>query len=77
MAIGLALEEDVGERRGRDNVQNFAQYEGEKTRDLAAKRAGFGNAETYRQAKTVTTHGAPEAVSKYKNLYLINMTPLA
>lgn len=41
VAIGLALEEDVGERRGRDNVQNFAQYEGEKTRDIAAKRSGF------------------------------------
>lgn len=29
---------------------------------LAAKRAGFGNAETYRQAKSVTAHGAPELV---------------
>jgi len=45
----------LGERRGRpseEKVQNFAQFEpGQKTREIAAKEAGFGNPETYRDAK--------------------------
>lgn len=62
MAIGLALEQEVGERRGRRNTDNCPGFGGRETRDLAAKRAGFGNAETYRQAKTVVTSGAPELI---------------
>lgn len=62
--IGKALEAELGERRGRPTeiVQNFAQLPGEKTRDMAAKAAGFGNAETYRQAKKVVEEGAPELI---------------
>ena len=44
----------TGEQR---NVQNFAQCKSEKSRDIAAQRAGFGNGETYRQAKNVVDHG--------------------
>ena len=32
-------------------------------RDIAAERAGFGNARTYQQAKKVTEDGAPELVA--------------
>ena len=36
-------------------MQNFAQVAtGQKTREIAADKAGFGNPETYRQAKTVS-----------------------
>lgn len=66
VAIGKALEADLGERRGRpassDNVQDFAHLDGKKTREVAAERAGFGNPETYRQAKKVVDEGAPELV---------------
>jgi ParB family chromosome partitioning protein len=65
VAIGASVEAALGERRGRppENVQNFAQLPtGEKTRDIAAERAGFGNAETYRQAKSIIEKGTPELV---------------
>lgn len=67
VAIGRALEELIGERRGRpsaDIVENFPQFEGGvKTRDLAAQKAGFGNARTYQQAKSVVESGTPELVA--------------
>lgn len=71
VAIGLAVEAELkaqGERRGRPKgegeiVQNFAQFEsGQKTIEVAAEKAGFGNKETYRQAKTVVETAAPELV---------------
>lgn len=44
-------------------VQNFAEVEpGSETREAVAKAAGFGNAETYRQAKAVTENAVPELV---------------
>src|SRR5690348_15319567 len=43
VAIAKAIERQVGNRRGQ-RVQHFAQVEpGQKTRDAAAERAGFGN----------------------------------
>ncbi|OYW54115.1 MAG: hypothetical protein B7Y80_13665 [Hyphomicrobium sp. 32-62-53] len=60
------IEAEVGERRGRpaaENVQNIAQLNGQKTRDVAAEKAGFGNRETYSQAKKVDASGAPELVA--------------
>lgn len=65
VAIGLTIERVIPERRGRPSkiVQNFAQVSpGVKTREVAAKAAGFGNPETYRQAKRVVEEGAPELV---------------
>ena len=59
VAIGKALEAELGERRGRPNlalelnVQDFAHLEGQKTQAIAAQKSGFGNPETYRQAKHV------------------------
>ena len=47
---------------------NFPQAKlTEKTRDIAAKAAGFGCEKTYRQAKHVVNHGTPELVSAMDN----------
>jgi len=59
VAIAEALRAEMGERRGGDygnqytggKVQDFApSHDGRKTREIVAEKAGFGNAETYRQA---------------------------
>lgn len=67
--IGKRVEAKLAGRKGSNqyaakvDVQNFAHADaGAKTRELAAQKAGFGNAETYRQAKTVVEHGAPSLV---------------
>lgn len=68
--IGRALEGELREKAearmksGVANpVENFPQGQaGEKTRDLAAKAAGFGNGKTYEQAKAVVDSGVPELV---------------
>jgi N6-adenosine-specific RNA methylase IME4 len=64
--IGSEVEKILGKRRGQRSVrvvQNFAQLKGHKTREIAAAKAGFGNAETYRQAKLIATSGAPELIA--------------
>lgn len=68
VAIGKALELELGERRGRqrahpENPQNFADLPIGDTRDEAAKRAGFNNHTTYEQAKAVVEEGASELVA--------------
>lgn len=45
-------------------VENFPPCKGEKSRDIAAQRAGFGNGKTYQQAKNVVDNGVPELVKK-------------
>lgn len=67
VAIGEAIEAELGNRQGqrtdKEPVENFPQVTpGEKTRDLAAKAAGFGNGKTYEQAKKVANEAAPELV---------------
>ena len=65
VAIGRAVEELLGERRGRpkENVQNVAQLPaGGKTRDIAAEKSGLGNAESNRQAKAIVEEGTPELI---------------
>jgi ParB family chromosome partitioning protein len=77
VAIAKAIEDELKaiERRGRpkaetgqgeliepENVQDFAQLEGRKSREIAAEKAGFGNPETYRQARKVTEEAIPELV---------------
>ena len=64
-----AIERELEGRRGtnqhtkKEDVENFPQAEsGEKTRDIAAKAAGFGNGKTYEQAKKVSNEAAPELV---------------
>lgn len=65
----------MGERRGRPKQvnegqetlgeipQNFAELPGKETLEVAATKAGFGNKETYRQAKTVVENAEPELVA--------------
>lgn len=69
VAIGEAIEAELGDRRlatlkqnAPVEVENFPPREEGKTRDLAAKAAGFGNGKTYEQAKKVTNEAAPELV---------------
>jgi len=67
VAITKAIERQIGNRRGqrtdRQPVQKVAQVaSGEKTRDKAAEKAGFGNHETYRQAAKVVQNGTPKLI---------------
>lgn len=68
--IGKALEVELAKRHGGDrksddqggkNSTLKTEPDG-KTRDLAAKAAGFGNGKTYEQAKAVVAAGAPELI---------------
>lgn len=43
-------------------MENFPQLTGQKTRQVAAEKAGFGNETTYRQAKAVVEKAEPELV---------------
>ena len=67
VAIARAIERQVGNRRGqrtdKEPVQTIAQVEpGQKTRDAAAEKAGFGNHETYRQAAKVVERGTARLI---------------
>ncbi len=67
VAIARAIERQIGNRRGQrtdqELVQKIAQVDpGQKTRDAAAKRAGFRNHETYRQATKVVENGTPRLI---------------
>ncbi|KAB2792575.1 hypothetical protein F9K96_05385 [Brucella anthropi] len=68
VAIAQAVEAQLGNRQGqRTDVelpQYFAEVKGKETRKIAAEKAGFGNPETYRQAKAVVETGVPELVDK-------------
>jgi ParB family chromosome partitioning protein len=65
--IGKALEGELQGRVGRPGNggknSTIADSPEGKTRDLAAKAAGFGNGKTYEQAKTVVEKAAPELVA--------------
>ncbi|MCC6394013.1 MAG: ParB N-terminal domain-containing protein [Bryobacterales bacterium] len=67
-AIGKAIEAGIGNRQGRRTDMelpgNFPEVEpGAETREIAARKAGFGNAKTYEQAKRVVEKGTPELVA--------------
>ena len=69
VAIGLAVEAELGKRRGSNQYQtkgelgeNFHEALQGRTAEIAAGKAGFGNENTYRQAKTVVENAAPELV---------------
>lgn len=68
--IGKALEAELSPRHGGDRKSdefqggNFSTLiESGKTRDIAAKAAGFGNGKTYEQAKTVIDEAPPSIVA--------------
>ena len=70
------MEEELGKRQGQRTdlvseeqeslVEILPQVEqansGQKTREVAAKKAGFGSDKTYRDAKTVTENATPELI---------------
>ena len=67
VAIAKAIERQIGNRRGqrtdKQPVQKIAQVgPGEKTREKAAEKSGFGNHETYRQAAKVVANGTPKLI---------------
>ena len=67
VAIGKALEAEIGDRQGeRTDIElpeNIPEVEsGVETREFAAKKAGFGNVKTYEHAKKVVDLGTPDLV---------------
>ena len=69
------MEAELGKRQGQrtdlasenqcgllELPQNFAEVAGKETIEIAAGKSGFGNKETYRQAKTVAHHGVDPTV---------------
>jgi hypothetical protein len=72
VAIGQTIEKGLGNRRGQRTDKrlpgNFPEVEhGRETRQIAARRAGFGNETTYRHAKQVVACGVPELVQAVDN----------
>ena len=69
--IGRAVEERLGDRQRQRTdklVEKVPQVEpGAKTRETAAKHAGFGNDRTYRQAKEIV-EAAEEDPDKYGDI---------
>jgi protein gp37 len=68
VAIGKAIEELIGSRQGQKSDDLLVEISPQvgsspKTREVAAKAAGFGNDFTYRQAKKVVEEGAPELLA--------------
>ncbi len=55
--------ENEGQETLGEIPQNFAELPGKETLEVAATKAGFGNKETYRQAKTVVENAEPELVA--------------
>lgn len=62
VAIADALMKEMGDRRTRGHPHHGADTNGEETREIAAKKAGFESRESYRKAKIVVDEGAPELV---------------
>jgi hypothetical protein len=68
VAIAEVVRAEIGSRQGRrtDQAQPVDRGPqvgpGEKTRDIAAQKAGFDSSHAYRLAKTVVERGAPNVV---------------
>jgi hypothetical protein len=70
VAIAEAIRAEMGDRRGsnqyvtKERPENFPDAPiGAETRVIAARKAGFGNETTCRQARTVVEGGAPNVVA--------------
>lgn len=63
VAIAEAVRAAMPERRGASNVGNCPQLKDQKTRDIAAEKAGFSSPRNYERAKSVVTSGTPELVA--------------
>jgi ParB family chromosome partitioning protein len=69
VSIARALEEQLGDRRGQRTdlalPQNIAEVAPHvETREIAARKAGFGNRTTYEQAKRVVEKAVEEVVAQ-------------
>jgi DNA modification methylase len=65
VAIGKEIERMLGNRQGQrsdKHVEKIPYVEIGKTRDIAAKKAGFANDKTYRQAKSVVNAGSVKLI---------------
>ena len=70
VAIAEAVRVALGDRRGsnqyvtKEHPEHFPDpRSGAETRVIAARKAGFGNETTYRQARTVVERGSPNVVA--------------
>lgn len=92
VAIGAAIEAELGNRRGQrtdlkaegqgdlletELPENFPEVSGKETRQIAAEKAGFGNETTYRQAKTVVAQAIPELVEAMDKTISISAAAMA
>lgn len=64
VAIAEAIRSELGNRQGQRSDLDANAAKSGKTADIAAKKAGFGSAETCERAKSVTEKGVPELVEK-------------
>jgi DNA-binding transcriptional regulator YdaS (Cro superfamily) len=66
IAIGLALEKLVGERRGRKCrfVKKGPFEQDKRTNEMISEKLGFGSRERYTQAKKVYLQGIPDLISR-------------
>lgn len=64
VAIAKAIEEEIGNRQGKrtdlEPVGDCPQVTADKTRAIAAEKAGFKSDRTYRRARAVVRDGVPE-----------------
>lgn len=61
VSIAKAIEKAMPERRGKGKGQNVDGLKG-RSDEIAAKRAGFGNRQTYRHAQKVLENGSPKLI---------------
>ncbi len=57
--------------------QNFDELSGKRSDDIAAEKAGFGNRQTYRQARKVTEEAIPELVEAMDKTISISAAAMA
>lgn len=62
VAIARAVEEELGNRQGQ-RTDNYPEVPRGESRNIAARRAGFGSDFQYRQAAKVTEIGSPELIA--------------
>jgi len=65
MAVDQRLDRRAGRsqdggRQGRDNSQNFDELKGQRTDEIAAKKAGFGSRDMYRWVRQAIAQGIEE-----------------
>ena len=84
LAIAEAIRAEMGDRRGsnqyvtKERPENFPDApKGEETRVIAARKAGFGNETTYRQARTVSSAALPTSSRQWTRARSRSVPPRA